>query len=166
VREVTDVDGAVLARYEYDPWGKRTDAVAGATPNPGFAGYFGVAPDLSIAWHRAYDSNLGRWLSPDPAGLVDGPNLFAYVHSNPVSLVDSTGLASGTEKECGPCITRVESDPHKGKHAHWTCPGSPQGCVKPNGDSCEGSPPPPRRIRDCLEKRRFFRPVPFEITVL
>ena len=30
---------------------------------------------------RFYDPNLGRWLSPDPQGFEDGPNLYTYVRN-------------------------------------------------------------------------------------
>ncbi|MGE3671948.1 MAG: RHS repeat-associated core domain-containing protein, partial [Polyangiaceae bacterium] len=33
----------------------------------------------------------GNWVSPDPAGEVDGPNLYAYVRNNPVNLTDPLG---------------------------------------------------------------------------
>jgi len=42
---------------------------------------------------RYYAPWLGRWVSCDPAGLVDGPNSFAYVQSNPVGRLDPTGNA-------------------------------------------------------------------------
>jgi hypothetical protein len=35
---------------------------------------------------------MGRWLNPDPAGTVDGLNLFRYVRNNPVRLVDVDGF--------------------------------------------------------------------------
>ena len=43
---------------------------------------------------RYYDPSIGRWITPDPAGVVDGPNLYAYVHNNPLSMTDYFGLAS------------------------------------------------------------------------
>lgn len=43
---------------------------------------------------RYYSSWLGRWLSCDPAGLVDGSNLYEYVRGNPIGMKDATGLAS------------------------------------------------------------------------
>jgi uncharacterized protein RhaS with RHS repeats len=33
------------------------------------------------------------WLSRDPAGFVDGPNLYAYVRQNPWTAFDPDGLA-------------------------------------------------------------------------
>jgi RHS repeat-associated protein len=42
--------------------------------------------------HRVYDPNLGRWLQPDPAGYIDGLNLYAYCHGDPMNLIDPYGL--------------------------------------------------------------------------
>ncbi|WP_299461290.1 SpvB/TcaC N-terminal domain-containing protein [uncultured Microscilla sp.] len=41
---------------------------------------------------RYYCTWLGRWLCPDPAGTVDGLNLYAFVSGNPVTLVDVGGM--------------------------------------------------------------------------
>jgi RHS repeat-associated protein len=43
---------------------------------------------------RIYDPEIGRWLTPDPAGFVDGPNLYAYVSNNPLTHIDPLGLWS------------------------------------------------------------------------
>ncbi|MDG5817068.1 RHS repeat-associated core domain-containing protein [Chitinispirillales bacterium ANBcel5] len=43
---------------------------------------------------RYYCPWIGRWLSADPAGPVDGWNLYEYVRGNPVGLVDSDGMES------------------------------------------------------------------------
>ncbi len=41
---------------------------------------------------RSYAPQFGRWLSPDPAGLVDGLNLYGFVRNNPMSFWDCWGL--------------------------------------------------------------------------
>lgn len=46
---------------------------------------------------RDYDPHLGRWLTPDPAGFADGPNLYAYVHNAPMTHYDPYGLFSFSE---------------------------------------------------------------------
>ncbi|KMQ50396.1 putative insecticidal toxin protein [Chitinispirillum alkaliphilum] len=43
---------------------------------------------------RYYAAWIGRWLSADPAGPVDGLNLYEYVRGNPVGLVDPDGRES------------------------------------------------------------------------
>lgn len=41
---------------------------------------------------RYYDPHCGRWITPDPAGDVDGSNLYAYVHNSPLLNWDQFGL--------------------------------------------------------------------------
>lgn len=40
---------------------------------------------------RYYAPWLGRWLKPDPAGTVDGLNVFTYVNNNPLIFNDPSG---------------------------------------------------------------------------
>lgn len=42
--------------------------------------------------YRAYSPSLGRWLHRDPAGFVDGLNLYEYVSGSPLNFVDPSGL--------------------------------------------------------------------------
>ncbi|MCW1917126.1 hypothetical protein OJ996_26325, partial [Luteolibacter sp. GHJ8] len=43
--------------------------------------------------HRYRDLEAGVFISRDPAGFVDGPNVYAYVRQNPWSAFDPEGLA-------------------------------------------------------------------------
>lgn len=43
---------------------------------------------------RYFDPELGQWISPDPSGFIDGPNLYAYVQNNPLSNFDAYGLST------------------------------------------------------------------------
>ncbi|MEN3943019.1 RHS repeat-associated core domain-containing protein [Prosthecobacter sp. SYSU 5D2] len=58
---------------------------------------------------RYRDLETGVWLSRDPAGFVDGPNLYAYVKQNPWSKFDPRGLAA---KEVGSVYVEIN---HKTK---------------------------------------------------
>jgi RHS repeat-associated protein len=50
---------------------------------------------------RYYAPWLGRWMSPDPAGLIDGPNRYSYARNNPIRLVDPDGSAAGDPPKLG-----------------------------------------------------------------
>ena len=41
---------------------------------------------------RYYAPWLQRWISPDPAGVIDGLNQYVMVHNNPMSRVDRQGM--------------------------------------------------------------------------
>jgi RHS repeat-associated protein len=92
IRETTDTGGAVVTRNDYDPYGRVTRVVGTQDSRFGFTGhYYHAASGLALALYRAYDPALGRWLRPDFAYMIDGPNLFIYANSNPLGLVDPLG---------------------------------------------------------------------------
>jgi RHS repeat-associated protein len=95
VREMTNSAGGLVARYDYDPYGRRTLASGTDLADFGFqAMYYHAASGLNLTWFRAYDANLGRWLSRDPIGEDGGINLYAYVLNNPVNANDPFGLTA------------------------------------------------------------------------
>ncbi len=51
---------------------------------------------MYFAPYRDYMPNAGRWLTRDPLGMVDGPNVYAYVMGSPVRFSDAMGLACGS----------------------------------------------------------------------
>jgi len=50
---------------------------------------------------RYYAAWVGRWISTDPLGMVDGPNLYVYVLNNPVKLNDPSGTQVEAEPQTG-----------------------------------------------------------------
>jgi RHS repeat-associated protein len=110
IRELTDSTGNVRARYSYDPFGQSTQVLGDVDADFGFAGMFWSSEaSLSITHFRAYDPQLGRWLSRDPLGVAEvkeGPNLYEYVGNEPVNRMDPEGLCLTTvDCTCGqqPC---------------------------------------------------------------
>ena len=57
--------------------------------------YFDVETGLHYNYHRYYDPQTGRYITPDPIGLAGGVNLFAYSYNNPLNLIDPWGLYPG-----------------------------------------------------------------------
>ena len=93
IREVVDSLGTIRARYSYDPFGRRTKISGDIDADFGFSGHFyHVTSKLVLTYARAYDPNLGRWISRDPSGESSGINLYAYVHNNPLRFTDALGL--------------------------------------------------------------------------
>lgn len=85
---INEADEIVSDSSVGNPWryrGKRVDKECGLI-------YFG---------YRYYDAEVGRWISPDPAGFIDGPNLYAYAHNNPLTYIDYFGLNSSISEACG-----------------------------------------------------------------
>ena len=93
----TNSSGAVLNSYAYSPFGEN-GSMTGTTF--GFTGQrYDAETGLYYFKHRVYSPALGRFLQPDPAGYVDGLNLYTYVHNAPFMFTDPLGLAA----DCG-CV--------------------------------------------------------------
>ncbi len=95
IRDVVDETGAVQARYDYDPYGRRTRVAGDLDTDFGFTGHYWNAPSgLWLALFRAYDANLGRWLNRDPIEEAGGLNVYGYVGNDPFNWVDPDGAQS------------------------------------------------------------------------
>jgi len=92
IREMLKSNGTVVARYDYDPYGRRTKVSGNVDADFGFTGHYYDQPsELNLALYRAYDADLGRWLSHDPIGERGGINLYGYAENSPVIYVDPNG---------------------------------------------------------------------------
>ncbi|KAJ5949959.1 SpvB-domain-containing protein [Penicillium verhagenii] len=94
-----DNDGLVLSYEEYSPWGVPTYALhSDHVQPPRHHLYASYSRDQETGLYhcnkRYYAPWLGRWLSPDPLGTVDGLNMFCYVHNDPTNQYDPQGTAA------------------------------------------------------------------------
>jgi len=91
---LTDQDGMVVWEADYKPFGEAlVNSNSEVVNNFRFAGqYFDEETGLHYNYFRYYDPASGRYLRPDPIGLVGGINLFAYAQLNPINLTDPFGL--------------------------------------------------------------------------
>lgn len=96
-----DESGDIAESYRCDGFGRITvfdgtgaEHAASALGDPfGFAcKRYDPTTALCNFGARWYDPALGRFLSPDPLGFVDGPNRYAYCVGDPVNFVDPWGL--------------------------------------------------------------------------
>jgi RHS repeat-associated protein len=98
---VLDSAGAVFNREEFTPYG--------GTSFGGFAfkryRFTGMEreEESGLAYHgaRYFAPWLGRWISCDPSGMVDGPNLYQYVKGNPITQTDRTGKGGDADSPIG-----------------------------------------------------------------
>src|SRR5436189_2634301 len=92
IREMTDSHGKVDGRYDYDPYGQSTTVSGTKNPDFNFTGFYRHAKsNLDLATYRAYDPELGRWLSRDPIGENGGLNLYKYGANSPIVHIDPSG---------------------------------------------------------------------------
>src|SRR5690349_12385755 len=64
----------------------------------------------------SYSSTLGRWMEQDPAGYLDGANLYQAVRSSPVTGLDPKGLKW---IELPPVVTNPISGTDSGPRIFW-----------------------------------------------
>ncbi|WP_433646048.1 RHS repeat protein [Kosakonia pseudosacchari] len=93
-----DSSGELISREEYYPYGGTALFAARSQLEADYKTirYSGKEQDATGLYYygyRYYQPWAGRWLSADPAGGIDGLNLFRMVHNNAVTLHDPDGLA-------------------------------------------------------------------------
>jgi RHS repeat-associated protein len=93
-QKLTAQNGAVVWSAKYTAFGEaEIDPSSTITNNLRFPGqYQDDETGLHYNYHRYYDPRSGRYITPDPIGLLGGVNLFAYVGNNPSNNHDSFGL--------------------------------------------------------------------------
>jgi RHS repeat-associated protein len=105
VTALVDESGNVVERYAYSPYGERTvlDADFSADANGvsdvnNALGHQGLHLDTESALYynrnRYYSPSLGRFITRDPLGYVDGMSVYEYVGSSPRVYVDAMGYES------------------------------------------------------------------------
>ncbi len=103
VRDITGQSGTLFVQKEFDPWGRSTVTVGTEISTAGYTGHESESrTGLDLTLYRAYDADLGRWITEDPAGLSQGANLYAYVHNSSLTAVDPYGLSAGPPSSLPP----------------------------------------------------------------
>ncbi|MEM7204197.1 MAG: RHS repeat-associated core domain-containing protein [Planctomycetota bacterium] len=99
VRAVSGPGGQLIESMDYDAFGAPAAGSSIANPFLFGARYFDPQGRLYYLRARFYDPRIGRFLSPDPGGFVDGSNMYVFVGNNPINLRDPDGRA-GTGLSC------------------------------------------------------------------
>ncbi|WP_081946037.1 RHS repeat-associated core domain-containing protein [Cedecea neteri] len=93
-----DGSGNVISQEEYYPYGGTAVWAARSQTEANYktVRYSGKERDATGLYYygyRYYQPWAGRWLSADPAGTIDGLNLFRMCRNSPVTFKDSDGCA-------------------------------------------------------------------------
>jgi len=93
--DANDPAGALVAKYEYDPYGGVTLAAGGYAADNVWrfsTKQFDAETGLGYWGYRYYSPTLGRWISRDPLSQSLGPNEYSYTHNSATITVDALGL--------------------------------------------------------------------------
>ncbi len=91
----TNAAGAVVWAVRYDPFGGVSTQTGVGSPIRFPGQWFQSESGLHQNWMRDYDPTTGRYLQPDPLGLVDGAGVYGYALQNPGRWVDPRGECVG-----------------------------------------------------------------------
>lgn len=91
----------------FESWEAASDTVGGRFPGGQNLAFHGAWTDpvtgMVYLRNRWYDPRNGQFLSPDPRGPVDSPNLYAFVGQQPSMGTDPMGTCVGSLQRSGFC---------------------------------------------------------------
>jgi RHS repeat-associated protein len=91
--------GTVAANYRYSAFSEEERGSDPLTPWRYHQKREDPLTQLIYFGYRDYDCEIGGWTTPDPLGFADGPNLYAYVHHNPIAFHDPDGTTAYPHNE-------------------------------------------------------------------
>ncbi len=96
ITHITDENGFIVQRYEYDSYGNLMSLWDPSFVQP--YTYTGREndPETGLMYYRAryYDPLAGRFISEDPIRFAEGMNVYSYVRNRPNALRDPSGLTT------------------------------------------------------------------------
>lgn len=98
-----DAEGTLISVEQFYPFGGTSSWGGSSVQQASYKTirYSGKERDATGLYYyglRYYAPWLQRWINPDPAGVIDGLNLYRFVRNNPVTLADISGLAPWKKK--------------------------------------------------------------------
>ena len=136
-RSVRNQFGTEQWDREYTPYGGTFEGASGDERFMFTGHQWDGESGLYYAPFRYYSPFQARWTTRDPLGMIDGPNVYAYVRGNPVNFRDPLGLFGFTCWDVGMlgCIL-CEARPNR--YCNKKVCGEEYECCKPHTvDECD-----------------------------
>jgi RHS repeat-associated protein len=164
----TDAQGNVVCTEEYAPYGGSTLFVgSGSAAQLRHYRYSGKEKDSFTGLYyygaRYYAPGIGRWLSPDPAGTIDGLNVYAFVSGNPITFMDAGGMCK-TKK--GQARRRGQTRGARDKNSTTVGGGGGKGTKKDENDEKKVPSKKKSIIKIPMIPNKKHDPVTYEIKKL
>lgn len=117
IRLLTDAGGAVVGRYDYDPWGNVTKHTGSAASDLQFDGQL-TDGETGYQYLRAryYDPGTGQFLQTDPLFPATGSR-YGYSRSNPIDNDDPLGLESTIDGSKSALTLKMDQIKQSGEQA-------------------------------------------------
>ncbi len=123
-RATSDSTGAICQTIYSQPFGDAQQTSGSCSPSAHF--FTGKERDtesgLDYFGARYYGSNMGRFMSPDPSGLLaqkpgdpQSWNLYAYARNNPLIYLDPTGLDCVYANDAGNGVESIDHNSNSGE---------------------------------------------------
>ena len=133
VKAITNSSGSVVWNADYHPFGTRFGKnVLDSSFEEDDVAFTGkeLDKDTGLYYYNArwYDSETGRFISEDPVGDPNNPNLYSYSRNNPINILDPTG-----------CISQEDAQAEAQAHTTTPTPGSTESFTSLSGATITGT---------------------------
>ncbi|WP_053147425.1 RHS repeat domain-containing protein [Pseudomonas sp. Pf153] len=157
-----DHDGRIISREHFYPFGETAylageDVIEVSYKTVRYSGKERDATGLYYYGFRYYAPWLQRWMSPDPAGEVDGLNVYRMVLNNPLTFFDEQGEGALSDTSLTSAIGIYATYKDRYSDTDRQLPFTMMADITGNALNFKNSKAPPSMLEKAKEKRFTLR---------